>query len=338
MKKFLKIYFPALLLVAVLFSLISIPVSAGAVSLNKSCVMNLKSGWNLVSLAELTCGLMRIDSGGSDDRAAINFPAYLDIYAYDGSEYIHARINKKEVENGGIGGASLESAIERYANKIVKKMSSNQSDDFNNFEGDMERDILQNNTQKIKEYTGRLTKEIFTSVWVYNPGQNFTLEHFPKYEDDAIGVLMVRALATDVSSSDLSELANFIEDEIAPGLLEEIYREEGYSSFVREISSGKLILDTGWNFLSYSRFLSDDSGNFSFNGNCTITKAYVFDDSSKRWVNAESVGRGMIGSGMVVYNSGGKCNLTPSNSILGRLKSILSNGPGSGISPPSFPN
>ncbi|MCH8329620.1 MAG: hypothetical protein IIB81_04480 [Nanoarchaeota archaeon] len=42
----------------------------------------------------------------------------------------------------------------------------------------------ENNEEKIKEYAGVLASEVFTSVWVYNPGQDFSIKYSPRYGDE----------------------------------------------------------------------------------------------------------------------------------------------------------
>lgn len=328
MKKIFKLSVSAFLSAVILFSVAPFSISSAAsLDLNKSCALNVKSGWNLIGLAELSCGLMKIED-------IPGFPAYLDMYGYDGNEYIYGRITKQELRNAG--GRSFETAAQKYLNKLVKKITANTSGDFDDFSRTAGKDIEQNNTEKIKEYAGRLSKEIFTSIWVYNPGKNFSVEYFPKYKDDALGIFAIRALATDINSSDLSQFMNYIEEEILPEMSRELERQPGYSAFAKELVSGKVILDSGWNFLSYSRLLSDDNGRLNFSsGTCKISKAYIFDDNEKKWMNAENANRSMIGSGMVVYNSGSKCIFTPENSILSGLKSILRGGADN--NPPSLP-
>jgi hypothetical protein len=111
----------------------------------------------------------------------------------------------------------------------------------------------------------------------------------------------------------------------------------GYLSFLKESVSGRTILDSGWNFLSYSRLLADDNGTLNFSSSsCNITKSFLFDNNSKKWISTQNATRSMIGSGVVVYNNGGKCTLSPNNSILNRMKSMLKGG--SDNLPPTFPN
>lgn len=334
MAKFFKIFVSAFLSMGIIFSIFpAVTSSASLLDSSQSCTMRIKSGWSLVSLAELACGAFKFDS----NRGGItNFPAYLDIYGYDGSEYIYARITKQEMENGGMGSRSLELAAEKYLNKIVQKISSGQFSNYSDFERSIEREIEQNSASKIKEYAGRLVKELFTSVWVYNPGRDFSVEYSSGSgsEEDSLAILTIRALITDTNSSDLLD---YIETQVLPLALGELERSGGYSSFFKEMVSGKVILDSGWNFLSYSRLLSDNSGNLNFgSGNCNITKAYLFDNNSKKWVSSQNAGRSMIGSGIVVYNSGTKCNLAPENSIISRMKSMLRGGADN--LPPVLPN
>ena len=302
---------------------------------NRSCQMNVEPGWNLISLAEMGCMTMKIDARNDEIQ---NFPAYLDLYAYDGSEYIYARINKQDLKDHFGGNSSLSSAIEKYADKLARKVSSNQASNWNDFQRIAEGAIKQNDTLKIKEYAGRLVRESISSIWVYNPGRNFSVEYFPRNDDDESLVISgLHALFTDISSSELSQLTNYIESESLPTILRELEKEPGYLTFIKEISTGKVILDSGWSFLSYSRIVSDDNGNLNFNnGNCSISKAYVFDNDSKKWVSAGNASRSMIGSGIVVYNSGAKCNLAPENSIISKLKSMLKGG--SSNVPPALPN
>lgn len=324
-------FFVFILLSVVLFSRPTVVARAVSLDPNTGCNMNIKSGWNLVSLAELYCGLLKIDRMSSSEAADI-FPVYLDLYAYSSGEYLYARLNKQDVKIS----RSLESAAEKYLNNLTRKVTSNEYNNYRDFEKKLGRDIENNDTQKIKEYAGRLNKEILTSIWVYNPGRDFNMSYTSKYQsdDEILAILAIRGLITDTNSSDLLDV---IETNFLPGILRELDGYNGYLSFLKESVSGKIILDSGWNFLSYSRLLSDNNGVLDLSsGNCSITKTYVFDDSSKKWVSAGNVTRSMVGSGMVVYNSGGKCTLTPTNSILSRMKSVL--GGGSSNTPPVLPN
>ncbi len=330
MKNFFNASASLFLAVAILFSALPFPAHS-AEKFNGSCVMDIRSGWNLVGLAELTCGLLEAGNGNS---GLVNFPAYLDVYGYDGSEYIYGRFAKDQARNAG--GEAFEKAAKKYLNNLTKKITSGEFSDFEEFMRKAANEIMNNNTAKMKEYAGRLSKETFTSVWVYNPGRNFKIEYSPRYSDEQAGKLAIRALSTDISSFDLSALMDFIEKEVLPQMLREFDREPGYASFAKEIASGKIILDSGWNFLTYSRLLSDNSGKLNFGGgNCSISRAYLFDDKEKKWVSADKAERSMIGSGMIVYNKGSKCNLIPNNSMLNWLQSLFRDG--SDNNPPSLP-
>ena len=322
------------LLIAPLFLFQTADSYAAPLDLNRSCVMHVRAGWNLMNAAELSCGLLSIYDSAN---APTHFPAYLDLYAYDGTEYIYARVTKQVLKNGG--GNSLESAAEKYANTSIKRGTSGRVSNLEGFSRDIEKQIKQDSALNIKEYAGRITKELLTSVWVYNPGRDFSTEYSPRSQrsdDEALVVSAIRLLSTDIGGSEWSQLAAYLENDVLSKLGRVLEREKGYMTFLREFSSGQIILESGWNFLTYSRIVSDDEGNLNFRaGDCSISKAYVFNNDSKKWVSAERAPRSLIGSGLVVYNNGGKCTLAPTNSILNRLQSLFKNS--SSNTPPSLP-
>lgn len=301
-----------------------------ALNANVSCTMHMRSGWNLMSIGELSCGFFSIQSNPNNVG---NFPAYLDLYAYEGGTYIYTRVKKDNL-------STAEGAFEKYLGNNVKKITNNEFTKFDSeFENKVEQEVRQNDIPKIKEYAGRTAKEVFTSVWVYNPGKEFSVEFTSKNgNEEAIMVSIVNSLFTDMSSQDISQTIDSIASDFLPEIIREIEREKGYQSFLKESVSGSILLDSGWNFLSYSRLMSEDNGEINLSrGDCSITKAYVFNNDSKKWVNVNNANRSMIGSGVVVYNSGGTCRLLFENSILTRLRSLLSGGPASGNMPPQLP-
>ncbi|MDO8581747.1 MAG: hypothetical protein Q7S16_02630 [bacterium] len=297
-----------------------------------TCTTTVKSGWNFKSAGSLVCGIGKIGSGG---RSIEYFPAYLDIYLYSGTEYTHARMTKQDVESGR-GTRSLESALEKYTSTRIKKITNNQFDSYKNYTEDAEKNIEQNNTGKIEEYAGRLAREIFTSVWVYNPAREFTLTDTSQYKSSSALMWAANVLFGDVSDSEYTQLVQYVQDDVIGELLGDANRHPGMFSFIKNLFSGNIAIDKGWNFLSYSKVLKDENGVMSFgNGNCSITKAYVFDNESKKWIQAATAPRSMLGAGMVVYNSGAPCTLIIKNSIISTFRNFLNDG--SENAPPQLP-
>jgi len=315
---------------------------------NSSCLANIKSGWNLVNIGDLICGFMQIESG----VGIKNFPARLDMFVHDGNEYIHARITRQEVENRRIG-QSIESALMTYIDNRTKDFTGNEFRNFGSFFGNrLIIDVKQNNESKIKEYARVLSSEVFTSVWVYNPGQDFSVlyyhgqagqKYLPRHGDEETAVIAAgNLLFENMSSSDFSRFITYIEDKILDdvvGFLSEGEEGKGYLYFLKRLAFGEVTIDEGWNFLSYSKVLADDNGYLNFfNGNCRITKAYLFDNQAKKWVNIMKVGaiEHLFGNGIVVYNSGNTCNLVVENKIVTTFSNLISGG--STITPPPLPD
>jgi len=299
-----------------------------------SCTMHIKSGWNMVSLGEFLCGMMEIES--SSNQGATNFPVYLDVYGYDGREYVHGRIGRQDIQNGSLD-RSFDATVENYFNGRIKNIAGGQYS-MNDYFNDAENSITNKNLQKIKEYAGRLARESFVSVWVYNPGGEFTVTNYPRSDDDdeTIMVLGINLLSGNISDSGYSLFKSSLE-KLSVDALRDLQRQPGMLTFVRELFSGRVPLESGWNFLSYSKVLSDDAGRINLNsGNCTITKAYLFNDSTKNWVRLGDANASMVGSGVVVYNAGSACTLNVKNQYLDFVNNLL--GGGSQTAPPQLPS
>jgi len=298
-----------------------------------SCTMSVKSGWNLVSFGELMCGIMELDSHRG--QTATNFPVYLDVYGYDGREYVYGRIGRQDLQDGS--SRSFSASVENYFNGRVKNITGGQylaNDYFN----DAENSITSNNSQKIKEYAGRLARESFASAWVYNPGNEFTVTYRPRSDDDeeALLGLSISLLSGNISDSGYAFLKNGLE-KLSVDALREFQRQPGMLTLVRELFSGRVPIESGWNFLSYSKVLSDNTGRINLNsGNCNITKAYLFDDSAKNWMRLGDASASMVGSGVVVYNAGSACTLNVKNQYLDFVTNLI--GGGAQAAPPQLPN
>ncbi|MBI2888436.1 MAG: hypothetical protein HYY10_00765 [Candidatus Liptonbacteria bacterium] len=299
-----------------------------------NCALNVKSGWNLKSIGEFVCGFMEIDSSNTKIS---NFPAYIDVYGYDGREYVHGRIRKQDIENRNNG--SFGNSVESYFNSRIKNITGGQYSTVESYFSDAENSITGNNLQKIKEYAGKLARESFSSVWIYNPGSDFSVVHYPRTNDDddeIMAILGLNLLSGNISDSGYAQLKASLE-EWSVSASRELERYPGMISFIRELFSGRVPLESGWNFLSYSKVLLDDGGRINLNsGNCNITKAYLFNNSTKNWVRLGDVSASMVGSGLVAYNAGSACTLNVKNQYLDFVTNLL--GGGSQATPPPLPN
>lgn len=314
--------------------LVTIPVvtSAQLLNTNSNCKATIKSGWNLMSVPSLACVAFAMGSAGG--TSIEKFPSYLDIYAYDGSKYLYTKVTRQNFR-----GDAIEKGIEKYAENILKKITNGQITKLDNdFERYFENDFKQNDQQKIKEYAGRAAKEVFTSVWVYNPGRDYVVNFTGKDHGE---IALANVLSSNVSDAEINNFLDQADREIVPDMIGEINRmPAGYRTFLNASLSGGLILDSGWSFLSYNKLIVDNLGKLNFTkGNCQITKAYVFDNDAKKWIEAGSVNPSMMGAGVVVYNSGSKCNLLIENRIVSRLKEMVGGTTNSGsMLPPQMPN
>jgi hypothetical protein len=304
---------------------------AEAVKLNNTCTTKVTSGWSLMSLPSLTCVLLESESGSSNMG---NFPVYLDLFIHDGDKYIHARVTENDAENRRVDEA-ISTAAELYVDNRIQKFSDSRFQTTRQFEQVTEYDFDQNNASRIRDYARRLARETFTSVWVYNPGSDFSITFNPGYQDEFLVASIVNILGSNSSISEINQFKNYVTAEVISDIRSELRGEPGFSTFFSTLLSGDMAIDQGWNFLTNSRLLASDNGLVNLNNGCSITKAYVFDNNSKRWINAMNGRRSSYGEGLVVYNSGSSCVATVKNSLIDWMKNIL--GTGTGNTPPAFP-
>lgn len=328
MKNFNKII-GAITISGLLFVAVYSVASAQLARTNSNCTATIKSGWNLMSLASLTCVVFAVES---DNVTLGKLPSYLDLYAYNGSDYTYARVTKNNIRGGN--DRSIENGISKYIGAIINKATDGK---FSTIEGANEdafmKELLQSNTTKTKEYAGRMVKEVFTSIWVYNPGKDYTVS---LQRDNQGEITIANALSSNVSTTEVDSLLDSFEN-LADEMIREVDRMPGARNFLNQIMNGGIYLDKGWSFLSYNTLLADNNGRINIaNGNCNITKAYLFDNNSKKWIDSGSADKSMYGAGLVVYNNGAECNLLFENSIVSRLRTMAGVGPR--VSPPILPN
>lgn len=329
MKKFYKII-GGVVLLGTLLATAPVIVSAQPSTINSNCKTTIKSGWNLMSLASLTCVVFAVES--SNDQLE-KLPSYLDLYAYNGTEYTYARVTKNNIRGGN--DHSIEDGISKYIGDIVNKATNGKFSTLENVDEDaFMKELFQNNTTKTKEYAGRMVKEVFTSIWVYNPGKDYVVN----FQGSSHGeTAIANALSTNVSAMEVDNIFDTFGDDLAQEMNREVDGIPGARNFLNQLMNGGIFLDKGWSFLSYNILLADNEGKINLTkGDCNISKAYLFDNNSKKWIDSSLANKSMYGAGLVVYNSGNKCNLLIENSIVTRLKSMT--GSGSRVAPPVLPN
>lgn len=309
----------------------SVPVVASAQSLktNSNCKATIKSGWNLMSLASLTCVAFAVES---DNVLLEKFPSYLDLYAYNGVNYTYARVTKNNIRGGN--DRSIEDGISKYTSNIVSKATDGKFLTLENVNEDaFLKELFQSNTTKTKEYAGRMVKEVFTSIWVYNPGKDYVVNI---QRDNQGEIAIANALSANVSATEANSLLDSFEN-LATETLREVDRTPGARNFLNQLMNGGIYLDKGWSFLTYNILLADSDGKINLSkGGCNISKAYLFDNNSKKWVDSSLANKLMFGAGLVVYNAGNECNLLIENSVVARLRSMTGSGPR--VTPPTLPN
>jgi len=267
------------------------------------------------------CGFEEIFyRNGGRDKA----PAYFDYYFYDGSEYLSGRITKQDLTQGSVHG-KVNSILERYLKSRTKKITNGQFTDPQAYIQGAEKSVYSNDLTTIKELAGRSTKEALVSIWLYNPGEDFSVSFPTKYETDAYTLSAMKLVFGNITASDYQKLLDYVKKTIVPDIsaYPEKYPEyKGVVNYIKEILNGSVTLDRGWNFLTYSKVLLNDGGGANW-GNCNVTKSYVFDNQQKRWIKPENANSSNYGAGMVVYNAGTQCQFTVSNSILKTYSDLL---------------
>ncbi len=298
----------------------------------KSCSVTIQSGWNLLSLAKLACIVIKIDAiGGSNSLSAISsFPAYLDFYIYSGEEYVHSRVNRGSTD------LSIASSMLKYANIRAKEISNGKFSDIEIFIEDAEKVVGSNNISKIDEYAKQTLQEVFKSIWVYNPGNSFTVSHHSQQPEVSAIISAVSVGFGNGSNAEFSESLGFLRE----NLIDELERGSrndpeyiGLLRYTKSLFTGKVALNKGWNFLSYSRVLGVNIGQ---NGTCNITKAYIFDNNTKNWVTVPNANQSMYGNGMIVYNANGACYINSQSEFVKKLTNLMRGG--SENMPPVLPN
>lgn len=325
MKNFYKII-AGVAVSGILIASVPFVASAQPVNTNSNCKATIKSGWNLMSLASLTCVVFAVES---ENAQLEKLPSYLDLYAYNGIDYTYARIIKT---NTRLEDRSFDEGMSKYLENIVNKATDGQFS-YSDVERNFVNILAKSSSLKIKEYAGRMVKEVFTSIWVYNPGKDYVVN----LQKDSQGeIALANALSSNVGAMEINSILDSFETP-AEEMFREVESIPGLRNFLNQIMNGGIFLENGWSFLSYNILLADNDGKINLgNGNCEITKAYLFDNNSKKWIDSSLANKSMYGAGLVVYNNGNKCNLLIENSIVKRLKSMAGSSPR--VVPPVLPN
>lgn len=321
------------------FIVTSIPAASVLANSQKStCTTTIKSGWSLVGLGDLLCVALKVSS---PDGTISDYPTYLDFYAYNDGKYVHARVSRDEIQNRQLE-ESFGPAFMDYANARVQKISGGQYNDAEAFFGTIvEANIEKNDTPTIEKYARYTNQEALKSLWVYNPGNTFSVSNSAALADD--NSFIINGINVGLGRSgdnEYYELANFLQKEIITPLRKmtsssynnsvSATQAKGMLSYSKKIASGEMALDAGWNFLTYSPVIDVNMGQ---NGTCNITKAYVFDNGAKKWVSLGSANKSFAGNGMVVYNSNDSCYIQLQGELVKKLSNLFSSTGSSGVAP-----
>lgn len=315
-----------LILVAVFFTGRDIIL---AKSTESTCRFEIQKGWNLKNFAELACMAMKIDHDGHENTG--QFPMHLDLFGYIGDGYIHSRVSKDKLDT------QINDVVERYADPRVKVVTGGEYSSASKFFGDAETDLFRGGSaSNAKHYAELLAREIFTSIWVYNPGPKISGEYVVDNEFEGVVVSFLSLLSGDMSDTEYKDFINNAESGFIPELLEDFERNYNSNFFLKHLGSGKARLEKGWNFMTYNKFIANNNNVVDLSeGDCNIDKAYIFENGSKKWIKVSNTNESHMGSGMIIHNNGSACTLEASNKIIDRIGSWFASG--SDIKPPVMP-